>query len=390
MIALNFWRRMAQIFVSYSRDDHLAADRLAKDLRDLGHAVWLDQDLSGGQAWWEQILAQIRGADVFVFVLSAASLASTACQREYGYAAELRRPILPVLVGEGLSLNRLPPALSQVQLVDGREPTVQAIKALVRALQSLPPAVPLPDPLPPPPEVPLSYLTNLSQQLDSPATLSVEEQSRLFLDLKTGLRDPATAQDARDLLGRLRVRRDLLATVAVEIDEALARAPKRQRKASQGNARSAYAPPRREHPFGIASPSWIRWLVARLRQSDRAIKSWSISELWWPSDESTRRRLAQQKIVVHWLLWSVPYLSLVSGVLSVILLRNPLPIFGAIALCFGLHIIVVFVVAVLNMHWEYQWGDTWLLMLLICWGVIGGFITQVTIQRAHRRLAAHD
>jgi hypothetical protein len=51
---------MAQIFLSYSRDDQEIAIQLAKDLKDLGHVVWLDQELTGGQAWWDQILARIR------------------------------------------------------------------------------------------------------------------------------------------------------------------------------------------------------------------------------------------------------------------------------------------------------------------------------------------
>ncbi len=73
---------MAQIFLSYSRDDQELASHLAKDLKDLGHVVWLDQELTGGQAWWDQILAMIRACDLFVFVLSSAALYSTAFQRE--------------------------------------------------------------------------------------------------------------------------------------------------------------------------------------------------------------------------------------------------------------------------------------------------------------------
>ncbi|MFN9622781.1 MAG: toll/interleukin-1 receptor domain-containing protein, partial [Cyanobacteriota bacterium] len=161
---------MAKIFLSYSRNDQLPASNLAKDLRDLGHAVWMDQELTGGQAWWDQILANIRACELFVFVLSSASLYSTACQREYGYAADLNRPILPVLVRDGLSSSVLPPALSEVQFLYCRARHVEAIIALARALQSLPLGQPLPDPLPAPPEVPLSYLASLSLQIESPAT----------------------------------------------------------------------------------------------------------------------------------------------------------------------------------------------------------------------------
>src|SRR5262245_59070009 len=149
---------MAKTFVSYSRTSEAAAKALVADLENLGHTVWFDQDLSGGQAWWDQILATIRGCDVFVFVLNPDSLASTACQREYGYAADLQKPIVPVLVSGDVSLALLPPALSQIQLVDYRGDDRTAAFRLARAVSQARPAAPLPDPLPDPPAVPLSYL----------------------------------------------------------------------------------------------------------------------------------------------------------------------------------------------------------------------------------------
>ena len=317
---------MAQIFLSYSRDDQEPAIHLATDLKDLGHVVWLDQELTGGQAWWDQILARIRASDLFVFVLSSAALYSTACQREYGYAAELKRPILPVLVRDGLSLNVLPPALSQVQFIDFRQRHVEAIIALSRALQSLPVGLPMPDPLPAPPEVPLSYLATLSQQIETPAALSFEEQSRLVVELKRGLRDPATFQDSRDLLGRLRARRDLLATIAEEIDEVVVLQPKRQRRGSWGNTRSASASPPGERSFGIAGTS----LPGQLEASGAKPGLFAQFAKWWsPADQSTLRRLAQQKIWVHWLLWvgyppSATFLAL--PLVSTVVLRNIRPV----------------------------------------------------------------
>jgi hypothetical protein len=47
---------MAAIFLSYSRDNEGLADVVAKDLMMLGHEVWFDRELSGGQVWWNQIL----------------------------------------------------------------------------------------------------------------------------------------------------------------------------------------------------------------------------------------------------------------------------------------------------------------------------------------------
>ena len=124
-----------------------------------------------------------------------------------------------------MSVNLLPPALSQIQFVDYREPDREAAFRLARALNSIPPAEPLPDPLPAPPEVPISYLGSLTERLETTAALSYEEQSALVVDLKRSLRESETAEDARALLKRLRKRRDLLATIAEEIDELLADAP---------------------------------------------------------------------------------------------------------------------------------------------------------------------
>lgn len=195
---------------------------MADDLEALNNTVWFDQDLSGGQVWWDRILETVRDCDVFVFVLDPESLNSTACKREYCYAVDLGKPILPVLVAEGVSTNLLPPALSQIQFVDYRKQDRNAAFRLARALTTVPPPEPLPEPLPPPPEAPISYLTSLTEKIETASTLNYEKQSTLLVDLKRSLREPETADDAHVLLERLRKRRDLLATIAEEIDELLA------------------------------------------------------------------------------------------------------------------------------------------------------------------------
>jgi len=209
------------IFISYNRENKAIAESLARDIEAIGHKVWYDQELSGGQAWWDQILETVRNCEVFVFLLSPEALNSIACKREYGYAGDLGKPILPVLVSESVSLNLLPPALSQIQFVDYRKQDRDAAFSLARALTIIPPAKPLPDPLPPPPESPISYLGSLTELVERTATLSYEKQSALVVDLKRSLRDPRTSDDTRMLLKKLRKRRDLFATIAEEIDELL-------------------------------------------------------------------------------------------------------------------------------------------------------------------------
>jgi hypothetical protein len=210
---------MANIFISYNRQSKAVTKVLVEDVEALGHTVWFDQELSGGQAWWDQILSMIRRCDLFVFVLDSAALNSVACKREYGYAADLQKPILPILVSEGISINLLPPALSQIEFVDYRNQDRTAALRLGRAFNAVPPPAPLPDPLPVPPEVPLSYLGSLGAKLETTSLLTFEEQSVLLFDLKRALRDPETADDTRTLLKNFRKRRDLFAGVAEEIDE---------------------------------------------------------------------------------------------------------------------------------------------------------------------------
>ena len=212
---------MEQIFVSYNHQAQQVAQSVAADLEAIGHDVWLDEELSGGQSWWDQILERVRRCDIFVFILDPASLESAACQREYEYASALGKPILPLLVSEDVSINLLPPALTEIQFVDYRTPDRDSAFRLARAMAVAPPAGPLPDPLPEAPAVPLSYLGGLAQQVDTSSTLSYEEQSGLLVDLKRGLRDSETAADARRLLLKLRSRRDLLASIAFEIDDAI-------------------------------------------------------------------------------------------------------------------------------------------------------------------------
>ena len=176
---------MSAIRLSYSRQSKEIVRTLADDIEALGHTVWFDQELTGGQACWDQILERVRDCEVFVFALAPEALNSTACKREYQYAADLGKPILPVLVAEGVSINLLPPALSAIQFVDYQEQDRNAAFRLAKAIYTIPPPGPLPDPLPVPPEVPISYLGGLAEQVRTTSTtLGFEEQSAWWLSLK--------------------------------------------------------------------------------------------------------------------------------------------------------------------------------------------------------------
>ena len=133
-----------------------AAQSIANDLAFVDWNVWFDQELSGGQSWWDAILEQIRAADIVLAVVSSEALDSQACKLELQYAQAVRRHVIPVLVAADVDVALLPPYLAQVQFVDRRTDSKQALLSLLRALKRLPDTPALPVPLPEPPKVPVS------------------------------------------------------------------------------------------------------------------------------------------------------------------------------------------------------------------------------------------
>lgn len=210
-----------RVFVSYSRNNLDAVTPLIEDLQAVGIDAWYDQTLTGGQRWWENILAKIRECDIFVFALSPESWESDACKSELSYVLQLGKTILPVLVADGINLNLVPPPLNEFQVTDYRRRDKGASFALVKSVNTAPPTAPLVDPLPTPPAVPVSYLSSLKERIDSTDPLTSQDQIKLIFELEVGLREGRSRTEIRDLLLSLRRRDDLLAKVGTRIDEAL-------------------------------------------------------------------------------------------------------------------------------------------------------------------------
>jgi hypothetical protein len=162
---------MKRVFVSYSRRNLEVVTQLIQDLNAVGVNTWHDQTLTGGQRWWDNILSNIRDCDIFVFALSPQSLDSEACKSELAYVAKLGKPILPVMIAEGVNVNLLSHPLAEIQVTDCRGSDKKAVLALMKSIFATDAAPPLPDPLPEPPPVPMSYISNLSERIESPLPL---------------------------------------------------------------------------------------------------------------------------------------------------------------------------------------------------------------------------
>jgi hypothetical protein len=249
---------MSYVFISYCRENQDTVNTLAQDIADYGHKVWLDRELAGGQAWWDQILAVIRECDVFLCALSPGSLDSPACKREYKYASSLGKPLLPVLIADGVSINLLPPELSQIQHVDYRHQTKLEAIGVLKALTGLPKSPPLPEPLPEPPPPPLSYLGGFMEQINSTNVLSFEEQAALVVKLKEQLICGEHREEVRKMLTQFKKRDDLFAKIAEEINAILApRAREEPNINPFPDQKSAFVAP--DQTKNIVAPQRKKW-----------------------------------------------------------------------------------------------------------------------------------
>ena len=226
------------LFISYSSQDRSTVDALTTALRRGQQQVWFDQELGGGDSWWAKILEQIRSCEVFVVALSSNWLQSKPSQSELRYAQALNRPILPIRIGDVDSMRVNP--LAALQIIDYREPSVDAgiqLVTAVHALRSKP--VPLPDPLPAEPPVPFGYIMRLGDTL-AEKELSPQQQTQALVELRSGFAedgdDPSARSDIAQLLRMLRLRHDVTYRTRTEIDNVLAEIEAKERSSAGKSA----------------------------------------------------------------------------------------------------------------------------------------------------------
>lgn len=256
-----------QIFVSYSSHNRPAVKALVADLASLGHETWFDQELSGGQVWWDTILSNLRDCDLFIFALTGHALKSGPCKLEYTYAYELGKPILPVLLSDDITISLLPVILQERQFVNYINQDKAALLALNGAIQGIPPAPALPDPLPEAPAIPLSPLVELQNEIDQ-RDLSYEQQVALFHRIKDYVGDPDHRDAALILMKELEQHPALLAAVFKEINGYLSTVAPGRAPQAEAPAVDSPASPAAQLPDSAAPTDTARVIVRRPRMAD--------------------------------------------------------------------------------------------------------------------------
>lgn len=86
-------------FISYSRVHSPFVVRLAKDLKNAGFDVFLDQlDIPKGARWDDEIEAAVERSSIFMIVLAPESIESQNVKDELSYAIDAGKHILPVVI----------------------------------------------------------------------------------------------------------------------------------------------------------------------------------------------------------------------------------------------------------------------------------------------------
>ncbi len=91
----------SHLFVSYSRSDRIAVDKLVADLRQRGYVLWMDVDERGiepGEDWQRELTKQMSESEGVIACISPDFLASPYCPAEIAQAQSEGKPIYPAIV----------------------------------------------------------------------------------------------------------------------------------------------------------------------------------------------------------------------------------------------------------------------------------------------------
>lgn len=123
-----------KIFFSYSRADSAFVLKLAKDLRDAGIDLWLDQlDIQPGSHWDSSIQAALNESHSLIIVLSKTSVASENVMDEVSFALENNKTVIPVIIAECTPPFRL----SRLQRIDFIQDYQTGLNQLLETLKEL-------------------------------------------------------------------------------------------------------------------------------------------------------------------------------------------------------------------------------------------------------------
>lgn len=127
---------MANIFVSYAREDDKIMQPLADMLRDSGQEVFFDRSISAGETWSDAIGKSLANANAGIVLLSRNSNRNSFVGNEINAALQQGHPVIPVLLDDDATENSVWPLVSDRSAIkiDSPEQLKEVVAVVNRVL----------------------------------------------------------------------------------------------------------------------------------------------------------------------------------------------------------------------------------------------------------------
>ena len=123
-----------QVFISYSRKDKDVADGLCEVLKENGIEYWIDKEgIYSSSNYKELIVDAIDVSKAVIFISSSNSNASINVIREIGYAVNMNKPILPLMLDDAPYAKSIRLDISDIDQIDFKNP-IASSKKLITSL----------------------------------------------------------------------------------------------------------------------------------------------------------------------------------------------------------------------------------------------------------------
>ena len=128
---------MADVCISYAREDRELVLRIVDALKLRGKEVWFDEKgIEPSDEWWEAVKEAIDAADAVVFIISRDWIESETCLAELTHATDANKRLLPVKIGD-VADGAVPDSLRRLDwiLLGPADDFDHGVEELVRAIE---------------------------------------------------------------------------------------------------------------------------------------------------------------------------------------------------------------------------------------------------------------
>lgn len=123
-----------EVFISYSRKDKDVADFISNILKENSIKYWIDKEgIYSSSNYKELIVDAIEVSKAVIFISSEKSNASINVIREIGYAANMNKLILPLMLDDAPYAKSIRLDISDIDQIDFKNP-IASSKKLVTSL----------------------------------------------------------------------------------------------------------------------------------------------------------------------------------------------------------------------------------------------------------------